>query len=157
VEHRGPEHAATDRKSCADGCGTCVDARAGVALPGHEPPNMFVSSALTSIIDQFLARAAALPAPPNNRKMGFGVEIDPVNVMVYPTAAMESQQRGIPFGLVNLPRLECCGGQCACPDGTCNCRKSCNGCCAEHRAAKSRNDGAHLPVRASPAKTCCAG
>ncbi|KAJ7674425.1 hypothetical protein B0H17DRAFT_988242 [Mycena rosella] len=158
VEHRGPEHAAKDRKSCADGCGTCVDARAGIALPGHghEPASSLNSSVLTSIIDQFLARAAALPAPPNNRKMGFGVGIDPMNVMVYPTAAMENEQRGIPFGLVNLPKLECCGGQCACPNGMCSCRKSCNGCCSEHRA-DARNDAAALPHRASPAKSCCAG
>ncbi|KAJ7451132.1 hypothetical protein FB451DRAFT_711523 [Mycena latifolia] len=154
VEHRGPEHAAKDRKSCADGCGTCVDARVGIALPGHEIdiPSLTTNNALTSIIDQFLARAAALPAPPSNRKMGFGVGIDPMNIMVYPTAAMENQQRGIPFGLVSLPKLECCGGQCACPNGSCNCRQSCNGRCSEHRA-----DGAALPQRASPAKSCCAG
>ncbi|KAJ7139483.1 hypothetical protein C8R44DRAFT_727534 [Mycena epipterygia] len=161
VEHRGSEHAAKDRKSCADGCGTCIDARAGLALPGHESASTITTSAIaTSIIDQFLARAAALPAPPNNRKMGFGVGIDPMNVMVYPTAAMESEQHGIPFGLVSLPKLECCGGQCACPNGSCNCKKSCNGTCSEHMARKSgsaRNDKAALPQPASPAKTCCAG
>ncbi|KAJ7171776.1 hypothetical protein C8R43DRAFT_1231273 [Mycena crocata] len=158
VEHRGPEHADRDRRSCADGCGTCVDAHAGIALPGHELTSTMTSSAMTSIIDQFLARAAALPAPPSNRKMGFGVGIDPQNIMVYPTAAMESQQRGVPFGLVSLPKLECCGGQCACPNGTCNCRKSCNGCCSEHRADKpsvSMNNTDLLS--ASPAKSCCAG
>ncbi|KAJ7785677.1 copper fist DNA binding domain-containing protein [Mycena metata] len=148
VEHRGPEYVAKDRPSCADGCGTCVDARAGLALPGHET----ASSALTSnIIDQFFARAAALPAPPTNRRMGVGVDIDPMNVMVYPSAAMENQQRGLPFGLVSLPKLECCGGQCACPDGSCNCKAACNGCCSEHRLDKF---GA-LP-QASPAKSCCA-
>ncbi|KAJ6498010.1 hypothetical protein C8R47DRAFT_315987 [Mycena vitilis] len=145
VEHRGLEHAAKDRPSCADGCGTCVDARAGVALPGYEA----ASSITTSIIEQFLARAAALPAPPSNRKMGVGVDLDPMNIMVYPSAAMDSQH-GASFGLVNLPKLECCGGQCACPDGSCNCRKSCNGSCSEPRAHSA---GAS---RSSPAK-CCAG
>ncbi|KAJ7218434.1 hypothetical protein GGX14DRAFT_560771 [Mycena pura] len=29
VEHHGPEHVDRDRPGCADGCGTCVDARAG--------------------------------------------------------------------------------------------------------------------------------
>ncbi|KAJ7102497.1 hypothetical protein B0H15DRAFT_919647 [Mycena belliarum] len=153
VEHRGSEHAAKDRRSCADGCGTCVDEHAGVALPGLDSPAALTNdSALTSIIHKFLARAAALPAPPSNRKMGVGVGIDPMNIMVYPSAAMESQQRGIPFGLVNLPKLECCGGQCLCPSGTCTCRKSCNGCCTEHRA-----DNAAVPQRASPAKSCCGG
>ncbi|KAJ6569536.1 hypothetical protein B0H19DRAFT_697849 [Mycena capillaripes] len=147
VEHRGPEHAAKDRPSCADGCGTCVDAHAGLALPGYEAAS--TSSITTSIIDQFLARAAALPAPPSNRKMGVGVDLDPMNIMVYPSAAIDSQQRGVPFGLVNLPKLECCGGRCACPEGSCNCRKSCDGSCSEHRANKARPS-------ASPAK-CCAG
>jgi hypothetical protein len=95
-----------------------------------------------------LARAAALPAPPSNRKMGFGVDIDPMNVMVYPSAAIDSQ-RGVPFGLVSLPKLECCGGQCGCPDGSCTCMQSCNGRCSEHRADKAGSS-------ASPAK-CCAG
>ncbi|KAJ7480050.1 hypothetical protein B0H11DRAFT_1265277 [Mycena galericulata] len=152
VEHRGPEHAAKDRRSCADGCGTCVDAHAGIALPGHESPT---SSTLTSqisdsIIDQFLARAAALPAPPSNRKMGVGVGIDPMNIMVYPAAALESK-RGVPFGLVGLPKLVCCGGQCSCPSGTCDCRKTCNGGCLEHRSSPTSPGAA-----ASPAKTCCA-
>ncbi|KAJ7151617.1 hypothetical protein C8R46DRAFT_1122604 [Mycena filopes] len=149
VEHRGPEHVAKDRPSCADGCGTCVDAHAGIALPGYET----APSSFSNIIDQFFARAAALPAPPSNRKMGFGVDIDPMNVMVYPSAAMENQQRGLPFGLVSLPKLECCGGQCSCPTGSCSCKKSCNGCCSEHRLDKS---GA-LPAQASPASICCAG
>ncbi|KAJ6519225.1 copper fist DNA binding domain-containing protein [Mycena sanguinolenta] len=136
VEHRGPEHAAKDRPSCADGCGTCVDARAGLALPGYEASSR--SSLITnSIIDQFLARAAALPAPPTHRKVG--VDIDPMNVTVYP-----------PAGMVNLPKLECCGGQCSCPAGSCNCRTSCNGrCSSEHRAN-------HSGTCTSPAKVCCA-
>jgi len=69
VEHRGAEHAAKDRPSCADGCGTCVDARAGLALPGYEASSS-ASTLTNSIIDQFLARAAALPAPPSHRKVG---------------------------------------------------------------------------------------
>ncbi|KAJ7293899.1 hypothetical protein C8J57DRAFT_40541 [Mycena rebaudengoi] len=151
VEHRGPEHAAKDRASCADGCGTCIDARANIALPGHE--SAASTSALTnSIIEQFLARAAALPAPPNNRKMPSGVGIDPMNIMVYPTAAMETQERGVPFGLVSLPKLECCGGRCACPDGTCNCRTGCNGRCSDHDHSSTPRSEV---VR--PKKSCCAG
>ncbi|KAJ7771944.1 hypothetical protein DFH07DRAFT_211970, partial [Mycena maculata] len=154
VEHRGSEHAAKDRRNCRDGCGTCVDAHADLVLPGFESTSTSSASQVpASIIDQFLARAAALPAPPNNRKMGFGVGIDPMNIMVYPPAALESQQ-GAPFGLVSLPKLECCGGQCACPSGSCNCRQSCNGRCIEYRAGTRADTAAHL---ASPAKSCCAG
>ncbi|KAJ6597624.1 hypothetical protein DFH09DRAFT_903995, partial [Mycena vulgaris] len=85
-----------NRKSGALGVG----ARAGIALPGIESASTF-----TSIIDQFLARAAVLPAPPSNRKMAGGLRIDPMNVMLYPTAARQSPHRGIPFGLVELPKL----------------------------------------------------
>jgi len=149
VEHRGPEYADKNRPSCADGCGTCVDARAGLALPGYEgvgASSSSMTSALTnSIIDQFLARAAALPAPPSNRKVG--VDIDPMNVLMYPPGG-----GGGGGGMVNLPKLECCGGQCSCPAGSCSCRKSCNGCCSEHRANKPGAARAH----ASPAKSCCA-
>ncbi|KAJ6626989.1 hypothetical protein B0H10DRAFT_1906506 [Mycena sp. CBHHK59/15] len=155
VEHRGPEHAAKDRKSCADGCGTCVDAHASIALPGHES----TSTITNSIIEKFLARAAALPAPPSNRQMGIGIGIDPMNTMVYPTAAMETQERGVPFGLVSLPKLQCCGGQCACPNGTCTCRKSCDGCCSDHRGdqpAATQHEKEHT-LPSSPAKSCCAG
>ncbi|KAJ7495624.1 hypothetical protein FB451DRAFT_1019820 [Mycena latifolia] len=95
AEHRGPaQAAASERRSCADGCGTCVDARSDVVL---------TQPWAASGIDRFLARAAALPAPPATR--------------------ME---------VVNLPKLECCGGRCACPVGSCECGKSCDGCCQEH-------------------------
>ncbi|KAJ6597707.1 hypothetical protein DFH09DRAFT_1399391 [Mycena vulgaris] len=67
--------------------------------------NAACASTFTSIIGQFLARAVALPAPPTNRKMARALRIDPVNIMVYPTAAMKSEQHGIPFGLVELPKL----------------------------------------------------
>jgi len=38
----------------------------------------------------------------------------------------------VAFGLVNLPKLECCGGRCSCPAGGCSCGKGCDGDCAEH-------------------------
>lgn len=120
TEHRGPDHASKERKDCTEGCGHCIDNRNGIALPGHE-------NTTNSILDQFFARAAALPAPPPSRKMGVGVHIDPTNVMTYPSA-----RGGGTVGLVELPKLECCGGACGCPNGKCGCGKSCDGCCAEH-------------------------
>lgn len=86
----------------------------------------------SNFLDKFFARAAALPPPPTNRKMGVGMDLDPMNVMVYPDSARDAGERGVAFGLVNVPKLECCGGQCRCPNGTCGCGKSCNGRCADH-------------------------
>ncbi|KAK7029691.1 copper-binding transcription factor [Paramarasmius palmivorus] len=135
AEHRGAENVDTTYRPCAHGCGTCVDNTHGIALPGH-------GSNSTSIIDRFFARAAALPAPPANRKMGVGDQLDPMNVIVYPEAAIKTKEHGVPFGLITVPKLECCGGKCGCPGGKCGCGKNCDGCCADHLAEKEK--GRHL-------------
>jgi len=121
VEHRGVEHASPTRKNCADGCGTCVDERL-VPLPG-----LGHSQNITSIVDRFLAHAAALPAPP--RRKSTGVQLDPTDITVYPNSVWESKESAVAFGLVSLPKLECCGGTCGCPDNQCNCGNACDGCC----------------------------
>ncbi|KAJ7071600.1 hypothetical protein C8F01DRAFT_441873 [Mycena amicta] len=126
VEHRGPEHADRTRASCADGCGTCVDASAGIALPtggalglsgfGYAftpEPSSGITASSANVISQFFARAAALPLPPTRNRPR-----------------------------VNLPKLECCGGQCSCPADSCSCGKSCIGCCTEHRRSHDDNVGA---------------
>ncbi|OAX35269.1 copper-fist-domain-containing protein [Rhizopogon vinicolor AM-OR11-026] len=104
AEHRGPVHASKD---CAEGCHHCVDHSLGVELPtsGQGPSR-------NSMIDQFFTRAAALPSPPANRKVG--VEFDPTDITVYPA--------------VTVPKLECCGGRCSCPYDGCRCGQSCDGC-----------------------------
>ncbi|KAF5377244.1 hypothetical protein D9615_006404 [Tricholomella constricta] len=165
LEHRGPDHAFKERRNCADGCGTCVDHTAGVALPSTTPSSD--SSPASNILDRFFARAAALPAPPTNRRMGVGVELDPMNVMVYPDAARGASDRALAFGLVTIPKLECCGGRCACPDGLCGCGKACDGCCIGHyeRAEERRRPApveVHAPIRiesppVAPVRSCCAG
>ncbi|KIK70354.1 hypothetical protein GYMLUDRAFT_268063 [Collybiopsis luxurians FD-317 M1] len=141
VQHRGEEHADTDHLNNAHGaCAHCVDNQQGIGLPSPSlsslSPSIIDSSSSSNVssrmIDQFFARAASLPAPPANRKMGVGIQLDPGNVMVYPSAAMGTKERGVPFGLISIPKLECCGGTCGCPAGSCSCGKSCNGCCAEH-------------------------
>lgn len=154
VEHRGPEHASKERKNCADGCGTCVDHAAGIAMPG-------TSSSAPNILDRFFARAAALPAPPTNRRMG-GVDLDPMNITVYPDAAFSASDRAVAFGLVTIPKLECCGGRCACPAGQCGCGQSCNGCCQDHSNSQRQKSASpvamHLPsTPAPPVRSCCAG
>jgi hypothetical protein len=167
IQHRGREHASKDRRDCADGCGSCINHAGGIELPslssGTNPP---------SILDQFFARAAALPRPPTSRKIGAGIHIDPMNVMVYPTTALETEEHGIAFGLVSLPKLECCGGVCGCPEGRCGCGKACDGSCAHHNAVervgasssggKGHSSSSALPseflISPSPApvRACCA-
>ncbi|KAK0446461.1 uncharacterized protein EV420DRAFT_903687 [Desarmillaria tabescens] len=156
TEHRGPEHVNKEHGLCGEeACGHCVDNRSGIALPGLD--------AGPSYLHQFFARAAALPAPPTTRK---GVQIDPMDLTVYPSASLE---RGGPFGFINLPKLECCGGQCGCPNGRCGCGKACDGCCSEHggesietettKAVASRAESlAPAPEIPAPvAKSCCCG
>ncbi|KAJ6605121.1 copper fist DNA binding domain-containing protein [Mycena sp. CBHHK59/15] len=131
TEHRGPaQAAASGRRNCVDGCGACVDARSEIFLAHPWAP--------ASSIDRFLARAAALPAPPTTR-----------------------------MDVVNLPKLECCGGRCACPAGACGCGKSCDGCCQEHerdaddaqekRGGVDRTREQSVPVLAQKQKSSCCG
>lgn len=131
VEHRGREHTSPARKDCADGCGTCVDYTSGIALPIASSDTS--SSSTSDILDRFFARAAALPVPPTNRKIGVGTALDPMDVTVYPEMVLNDSNRAVAFGLVTIPKLECCGGVCGCPEGTCGCGKACNGCCKDHQ------------------------
>lgn len=118
IEHRGAEHASKDRRDCAAGCGTCIDHRTGIMLPN--------SGAEPNFLDRFFARAAALPEPPANRNRGVGVELDPMNVIVYPDAVRDVGECGAAFGLVSVPKLD---GQCG---YLCGCGKSCSGRCQDH-------------------------
>ncbi|KAJ4485490.1 hypothetical protein J3R30DRAFT_1364453 [Lentinula aciculospora] len=163
VEHRGTEYADTEHQDCAhDSCGTCVDNQHGTGLPdsSYSLDPRYTSSRM---INQFFARAASLPSPPTNRKMGIGIELDPGNVIVYPTAAMETKERGVPFGLIAIPKLECCGGRCGCPTGDCSCRKSCDGCCTDHlhpdsaeaSAATHAEHSSTFRVITAPVQSCC--
>ncbi|KAF9535781.1 hypothetical protein CPB83DRAFT_802372 [Crepidotus variabilis] len=176
TEHRGRGQANPDRRSCADGCGTCIDHSLGMSLPqtGGAASSSFMASGLTdlddsasvfgpsanpstsskeSILDKFFARAAALPLPPQHRRMS----IDPMDTSVYITAT------GIPQ--VNLPKLECCGGQCTCPDGQCSCQENCVGCgSTDEQEARpweeSVERGLPLFEEVSPqrvVRSCCAG
>lgn len=126
VKHRGPVHALKEHKDCAEGCTHCVDHSTGVELP---TPGQSASG--NSMIDQFFARAASLPIPPVNRKVG--VEFDPTDITIYPVdlftkSVKEYEERGAAFGLVTVPKLECCGGRCGCPSDGCGCGQSCDGC-----------------------------
>ncbi|KAF8167870.1 hypothetical protein B0H34DRAFT_35202 [Crassisporium funariophilum] len=144
VEHRSNEPTSHERKDCADGCGICID-HSIMALPVG---NQSQASSSTSFLDRFFARAAALPPPPTHR-----------------TSRPPGPQT-FSFGVVNLPKLECCGGQCNCPAGQCTCRASCGGCCTEPIDARRNNQNeqpngpAASPRLMSPRqdiRSCCAG
>ena len=168
VEHRGPEHASDSRPDCVSGsCGDCVDRHHGT---GIELPTANQSATVdgTSIMAQFLARAAAMPAPPQSRTRFWGMDIDPMNVLVYPPhlfqeqggdkARMDSDQgqsadgKHAAFGLVKIPKLECCGGHCSCPEDSCHCGSSCSGRCGDHR---SNTAALSSSAKAAPLKSCC--
>jgi len=158
VEHRGPEHVSHDPNDLANGrCTSCVDHSLAIELPpsATASTSSAINSRSSSIMDRFLARAAALPLPPVNRQMG--AQIDPMNVMAYPAAARVTGERGVAFGLVNLPKLECCGGLCSCPEGECSCRKCCNGDCAEHATTPTAVSAIGGVTNVQPVKSCCAG
>ncbi|KAI0825403.1 hypothetical protein BC628DRAFT_1374965 [Trametes gibbosa] len=138
---------------------------APVTAPSQKSPA--TSSASTSFIDAFFARAAALPPPPARHSRG-GTQrpgaLDPTDVRVYPRDlfAGGAEERKAAFGLVAVPKLEChCPGGCGCPEGRCACGDSCTGCGSdggendEVRVQEEPEDG--LRSRREPAAVggCC--
>ncbi|KAJ3802572.1 hypothetical protein GGU11DRAFT_764891 [Lentinula aff. detonsa] len=162
VEHRGAEYADTEHQNhTRDPCGTCIDNHQGIGLPDSSS-SLDPRYTSSRMINQFFARAASIPPPPANRRMGIGISLDPGNVMVYPTAAMETKERGVPFGLITIPKLECCGGKCGCPTGDCSCGKSCDGCCTDHlhstfndTSAAGQVESPTFRVISAAAQSCC--
>ena len=154
IEHRVPPSSTTqgqpNLKPCSDGCAHCVDRLGGVALPelgsvSQQPP-------FKGVIETFLSRAANLPPPPKNRP----ADIDPTNIRVFPAELFSVDFGGVSdpsgsssglqgkarsaWGLVDVPKLDCCGGACGCPDGRCRCGTSCAGCCVEGDAPSDSSD-----------------
>ncbi|KAL1667236.1 hypothetical protein GGF50DRAFT_98342 [Schizophyllum commune] len=139
-EHRGAEHVTHTHADCKEGnCIHCVDGdmagRAGAlendafgfggsSMFGRDGPlgfgsndsaGLFGNAAATNdALAKFFAQAALLPLPPNR-----------------------SGQR------VELPKLECCGGNCGCPDGRCGCGQTCDGC-EEHALLGQGHEKAHV-------------
>lgn len=169
VEHRGPSHAEKSSHDCPDSCSTCIDHHHGIELPTVTALGIVASSSSSSsFIDAFFARAFAnIPPPPAQR--AFAINLDPTNVTVYPKSLFDDEarnlgERGPAFGLVQLPKLECCNGRCGCPGESCGCGESCNGCCSDHHEESRRIPGASVfvptssngPSTAPPTlKSCC--
>ncbi|KAL1672991.1 hypothetical protein EV122DRAFT_271082, partial [Schizophyllum commune] len=139
-EHRGAEHVTHTHADCKEGnCIHCVDGdMAGRAdalendafgfggssmfrrdgplgFGSNDSAGLFGNAAATNdALAKFFAQAALLPLPPNR-----------------------SGQR------VELPKLECCGGNCGCPDGRCGCGQTCDGC-EEHALLGHGHEKAHV-------------
>ncbi|KAF9478704.1 hypothetical protein BDN70DRAFT_879614 [Pholiota conissans] len=125
VEHSNSTHDDHNRRECGEGCGVCVDPSLGMALPDLNGTSQGSEGSL-NFLDRFFARAAALPPPPVHRKMS-SYHLDPMDTTIFPSSGSQI----FVFGAVQLPKLECCGGQCNCPSGQCTCRTSCAGCCTD--------------------------
>jgi len=69
--------------------------------------------------------AATIPPPPENSRIG----LDPSDVSVYPRGVLANPKAARIAGLVTVPRLVCCGGNCRCLSGQCGCGEECNGSC----------------------------
>jgi hypothetical protein len=144
VEHRGPERTSTAHAGCPE-CGTCVDNQYNLELPpstAYGAASVSVASdPAMSFIDTFFARVAAtIPPPPMSRASASAASFDPMNITVYPPSLFFGEgsrldEQGPAFGLVQLPKLECCSGKCGCPGDTCDCGQECDGCCATHEAS----------------------
>ncbi|KAI0706186.1 hypothetical protein BC835DRAFT_1312932 [Cytidiella melzeri] len=158
IQHRGPEHAEPSSEDCPD-CSSCVDHRLTMELPQSTTFGANVVELPTpSFVDAFFARAAALPPPPVQRAST--INLDPTNITVYPTSLFDGEankldERGPSFGLVRLPKLECCAGRCGCPGDSCGCGTNCGGCCGGEKELESKVDGEEneggKTVAASPA------
>ena len=169
VEHRGAEHASKKHDDCPE-CGNCIDNQQGIELPaatGYGSASVPIAPVSPSFIDAFFARAAAIPPPPMSRASASAMSFDPMNVTVYPRNLFLGEKNlldkhGPAFGLVRLPKLECCSGRCGCPGDACGCGQDCDGCCATHEgdlemaSGHNSTDGVH--VETSPDSTpsnCC--
>ena len=128
AEHNQKDCTDTEKRNCADGCGTCIDPSLQFSLPSNAVagsstfPSLSQSSTTShrdkeSFLDRFFACAAALPPPPERRKTL--VHLDPMNTTVYSNKFGPS---------INLPKLDCCGGRCTCLGDHCSCTSSCLGC-----------------------------
>lgn len=148
VEHCVPPlQEGSDLRSCSDDCPHCVDRLEGTLLSEDEPP--LRRSSFEGTIERLLARAVNLPPPPRNRSAG----IDPTNVIVFPAGLFsvdfssssgsgKQEEARSAWGLVDIPKLECCAGACGCPDGRCTCGNSCAGCCVEGDTSSSSSESA---------------
>jgi len=166
IEHRVPPSSTDTQENpnlrpCSDGCSHCVDRLGGVALPVPGPDSQQPPPRGT--LESFLSRAASLPLPPKNRP----ADIDPTNVTVFPASLFSVDLGGIDnssggyggrqekarsaWGLVDVPKLECCGGACGCPDGRCGCGASCAGCCVEGDAPSNPSG----PSTLTEPMSCC--
>jgi len=113
---RTPSHSGSHE---AHNCAGCVDNLHGVELPASDA---FWNDSPSSA---FLTMAARLPAPQTLKPS----QLNPHDVRVFPMSPGRSHIQQKAFGLVQVPKLQCCAGNCGCTD-QCGCGELCGGCCA---------------------------
>ena len=103
--------------SCFSSFGRCFNCTSGFSLPKN----------VSNIEDLIAACASELPPPPVARQQN-SYALDATNVNILPPTAWMSKESKGAFGLLEVPKLECCSGRCQCPPGDCSCMKDCCGC-----------------------------
>jgi len=162
AEHNVPPSSSTVAQGIhkAECCGGCVDHIGTIEHTGSDSDKL----------NRFFRMAAALPTPPPKAPASEhpwlsapttsgstsvdAPSLNPFDVRVFPPALFRQQhpnqeQFSAYFGLVQIPRLQCCQGQCICPPGRCLCAEGCNGnsCARERSATGSGGRGCCSPLQ----------
>ncbi|KAK7678034.1 hypothetical protein QCA50_018975 [Cerrena zonata] len=132
----------------ARGGGSCCGSSNPKPLISLRAPTPELVSSGLSFVDSFFARAPFIslpPAPPQRARRGT-LTLDPTDTTTYPSMLFTGglkhlAERGPAFGLVSVPKLQCCAGKCGCPDGSCGCDHTCGGCADEAGGRGSENIG----------------
>ncbi|KAH8834896.1 hypothetical protein DL96DRAFT_1454550, partial [Flagelloscypha sp. PMI_526] len=139
VEHRGPSTASSSgSRDCGDS--VCIH-----CLFPEVPAPATNTAGHSHSMDSFWKTAASIPPPPENWKHGSLSDVgslNPFDVSLYPPPKTPTSSTSAVFQLVNLPKLECCGGNCGCPNGSCDCGTACDGCCTRHSSLKAASEAA---------------
>lgn len=90
------------------------------------PANLSTTAAMQTVSELLASSSASLPPPPLSTRP---YNLDPNNLSVLPRSAfLGGDESRAAFGLMQVPKLECCFGRCRCPPGECTCMSDCCGC-----------------------------
>lgn len=111
-----------DRRSLPFSLRRCFACSSHVAMPA----NLSSRAAMQTVADLLAASSSKVPPPP---LLSRPHELDPTNLSVLPPSAfLGGDESRAAFGLLEIPKLECCTGKCRCPPGECTCMSDCCGC-----------------------------
>lgn len=110
----------------------CFACSSHVAMPA----NLSSRAAMQTVADLLAASSSKVPPPP---LLSRPYELDPTNLSVLPPSAfLGGDESRAAFGLLEIPKLECCTGKCRCPPGECTCMSDCCGCVRSLRPPLAR-------------------